>query len=157
MPLDRGGLLNSPNSILLFATIQVSQSNVDMDALSQIPWDQNIKANAVEAIFKATVDGPDALMEVYACHERAISSLILESPPTQMTVADCVQAQKVDPAISLVITWLEDKLLGTAKVGKEMSPELRQYLRQKEQLCLQEWLLFRCEVTLGRTVMNSSW
>ena len=43
---------------------------------------QSIKAEVVKAIFKATVKGPNALMEVYACNERAISSLILESPPT---------------------------------------------------------------------------
>ena len=35
---------------------------------------------AVEAIFKATLEGPNALMEIYACPEKAISSLILESP-----------------------------------------------------------------------------
>ena len=83
-------------------------------------------------------------MEVYACHERAISSFILESLPTQMPATDRVQAQKTDLAINQVITWLEDKLLGTAKVGKEMSPELRQYLRQKGQLYLQEGVLYRC-------------
>ena len=110
--------------------------NVDVDALSQIPWDQNIKAEAVEAIFKATIKGPDALMEVYACHENAISSLILESPPTQMTVMDWAQAQKVDPTINQVITLLEDKKLDTLKVGEEMSQEFKQYLRRKGQLCL---------------------
>ena len=49
---------------------------------------------------KAAVEGPDALMEVHACHEKAISSLILEAPPTGMTVTDQVQAQKADPAIN---------------------------------------------------------
>ena len=38
----------------------------------------------VKAIFKATVEGTDALLEVYACHEKAISSLILESPSTEI-------------------------------------------------------------------------
>ena len=60
-------------------------SSVDADALSQIPWDHMIKAEAVKAIFKATVEGPDVLMKVYACHEKAISSLILQTPPTWMT------------------------------------------------------------------------
>ena len=58
--------------------------------LSQISWDQNIKAEVVKAIFKAAVEVPNALMEVYACHEKAIISLILESPPIQMTVMDWV-------------------------------------------------------------------
>ena len=73
--------------------------NVGVDALSRIPSDQNIRADAVEAIFKATVKGPDALMEIYACHEKTISSLILECPPVWMTIADWVQAQKGDPTI----------------------------------------------------------
>ena len=128
------------------------KSNIDADALSWIPWDQNIKAKAIEAIFKAAIKGPDALMEVYACHERAISSLILESPPTQMTVADWVQAQKVDPAINQVITWSEDKLLGSVNMGKEMPPELRKYLREKGQLCLWEGVLYRCGIHNGQDI-----
>ena len=43
-------------------------------------------------------------MEVYACHKKAISSLILESPPAHMTAMEWVQAQKVDPTINQVIT-----------------------------------------------------
>ena len=112
--------------------------------LSGIPWDQNIKAEAVEAFFKAAVKGPDTLMEVYACHEKAISSLILESPPAWNTVTDWVQAQKADPAINQIITLLEDKKLDTVKVGKEMSQDLKQYLRQKWQVCLWEGVLCWC-------------
>ena len=63
-------------------------------------------------------------MEVYACNERAISALILQSPPAHMTVMDWVQAQKADPAINQVITWLEDRRLDTMKVDKGMSQEL---------------------------------
>ena len=100
--------------------------NVDVDTLSKIPWDKNIKTEAVEAMFKAAIESLDALIEVYACNEKAIISLILESPPTQMTVMDWVQAQKADLAISQVITWLEDKRLDALKVGKEMSQELKQ-------------------------------
>ena len=62
---------------------QSGKSNVDADALPQIPWDKTIKAEVVGAIFKTTIEGPDALMEVYACYDRAISSLILESPPPE--------------------------------------------------------------------------
>ena len=56
--------------------------NIVADALLRIPWDQNIKAKAVGAVFKADVEGPEAIMEVYACHEKAISSVIMECPPT---------------------------------------------------------------------------
>ena len=88
------------------------------------------------------MEGPDALMEVYACHEKAMRSLILESPPTQMTVMDWIQAQKVDPTIKQVVTWIESKKLDTVKVGEEISPESKQYSRQKGQLCLQEGVLY---------------
>ena len=66
------------------------KSNVNVDMLSRIPWDHNIKAEAVKTIFKVDVEGHDALMEVYGCHEKTISSLILESPTTWMTVMDWV-------------------------------------------------------------------
>ena len=62
------------------------KSNIEVDALSAIPWDQNVRADMVKAIFKAAVESPGALMEIYACHKKAISSLILESPPAQMTI-----------------------------------------------------------------------
>ena len=70
------------------------KSNLEVDALSRILWDQNIRVESVEAIFKASVEGPDTLMETYACHKKAISILSLESAPVQMTVANWVQAQK---------------------------------------------------------------
>ena len=105
----------------------------------------NIKAEAVEVIFKAAVEGPGALMGVYACLEKAISSLILESPPTQMTMMDWVQAQKMDPAIKQVITSLETKRLDTVIVDEEISQELKLHWRQKGQLCIQEGALYQCE------------
>ena len=58
------------------------KSNGDADKLSQIPVDQNIEADAIGAIFRATVDDSEAAMYVYACHKRAVSSLVLESHPT---------------------------------------------------------------------------
>ena len=116
--------------------------NVEADALSSIPWDQIIRAEVVEAIFKATVAGPDALMEIYACHKKAMSSLILESSPTWMTVADWVQVQKVDPTINQVVTWMESKKLDTVKLGEEKSQELKQYLMQRGKLCLWEGVLY---------------
>ena len=96
-----------------------------MDDLSRIPWDQNIKAKVVEAIFKATVQGPKALMEVYACHEKAISFLVLESPPAHMTATDWVQAKKEDPTINQVVTWMESQKLDIVKTNDEMSQELK--------------------------------
>ena len=65
----------------LMVYYHLGNSNIEADALSRIPWDQNIRAGMVKAILEATVEGPGALMEMYACHEKAISSLILESPP----------------------------------------------------------------------------
>ena len=78
----------------------LGNSIIELDVLSRIPWDQNIRADVVKAIFKAAVEGLNALMEIYACHKKAISSLILESPPGWMTVADCIQAQKADPTVN---------------------------------------------------------
>ena len=117
------------------------KSNVEVDALSRIPWDQNIREKVVKAILKVTVEDPKAMLEIYTCHEKAISYLTLESPPGQMTVDDWVQAQKADPSINQVITWIENKKLDTVKVGDEMSYGLKQYLRQRGKLCLWEGVL----------------
>ena len=62
---------------------QSENLNMEADALSRIPWDQSIRAEAVEAIFKAAMEGPtNFLMEVYACHEKTISSLTLRVLPS---------------------------------------------------------------------------
>ena len=37
------------------------KSNVEANALYRIPWDQSNRTEAVEAIFKATMEGPNAL------------------------------------------------------------------------------------------------
>ena len=73
MPQDIGGL---PSCFTVY--YYFGKSNIAADALSGIPWDQNTRADTVKAIFKAAVEGPNTLMEIYACHEKAISSLILE-------------------------------------------------------------------------------
>ena len=108
----------------------LGESNVQADVLSSIPWDQNIRTEAVKVIFKATVEGPNALIELYACHKKAIRSLILESTPAQMTAADWVHAQKADPTINQVVNWMESKKVDTVKAGDGMSQEQKQYLRQ---------------------------
>ena len=59
-----------------------------------------------------------------------------------MTIADWVQVQKVDPTINQVITWIENTKLETVKVSEEMLHELKQYLRQRGKLCLQEGVLY---------------
>ena len=53
-----------------------------------------------------------------------------------MTAMEWVQAQKADSVISQVTTWIENGKLSTMKISEEMSQEVKQYLRQKGQLCL---------------------
>ena len=74
-------------------------------------WDQNIKAEVVGAIFKAALEGPDALMEIYACHEKAIS---VPDSGVSSHMDDCDgldSGQKVEPTINQVVTWIENKKL----------------------------------------------
>ena len=92
------------------------KSDVDADALSQIPRDQNFKTNTVGAIFKAAVNGPGALMEIYTCHKRAIGSFILESPPAWMNAMEWVWAKKADPAIYQGTIWIKDWKLSTVRL-----------------------------------------
>ena len=42
-----------------------------------------------------------------------------------MTIANWVQAQKANPTINQVVTWMESEKLDTVKVGDEMSQELK--------------------------------
>ena len=88
----------------------------------------------VEAIFKATIEGPNSLMEVYACHEKGYQ--FSDSGFCPADSSGLGPGPETDPAINQMITWLEDKRLDTVKVGKEMSQELKPYLWQKRQLCL---------------------
>ena len=114
---------------------QSGKANVEADALSRIPGDQSITAEVVEAIFKAAVIVHDALIEIYVYHEKAIRCLILKSLPVWMTAADWVRAQKADPTITQVVTWMENKKLETMKVDEQMSYKLKQYLRQRGKPC----------------------
>ena len=43
---------------------QLGKSHAEADALSRIPWDESIMEEVIEVIFKAAVEGPDALMEI---------------------------------------------------------------------------------------------
>ena len=145
MPLDIGGLPSLPSSISPFTKVQ-EKSNVNADTLSRIPWDQYIEVGTVGAIFKAVVDGPKALMEVYTCHEGAINSLIPESPPALMTATEWAQAKRADPTIGQVITWIMAEEVDAVKVSKKTSQEVKPYLRQKGQLCLKGGVLYQCRV-----------
>ena len=77
-------------------------------------------------------------MEAYTCHKGAISSLILESPHTPMPAREWVWARKADLAISQVTTWIEAEEVGIVKVSRGDVPGVKQYLRQKGQLCLKK-------------------
>ena len=61
-----------------------------------------------------------------------------------MTAMEWVQAQKANPAISQVITWIKAEEVGTVKVSEEMSQEVKPYLRQRGQLCLKDSVLYQC-------------
>ena len=93
----------------------LGKSNIEVDALPRIQWDQNIKAKVVKAILKATVEGPN----VSSClpwegHQ-------FPNFPTQMTAAKWVQAQKLDPNINQIVAWMESMKLDTVKMSDEMS------------------------------------
>ena len=81
-------------------------------------------------------------MEIYACHKKAISSLILESSPGQMTVSDWVQDQKVDPTINQVVTWMESKKLDTVN---------------GENCVCEKGFCISMVIELYRTTMSYSW
>ena len=53
-----------------------------------------------------------------------------------MTVTDWVQAQKADPTINQVVTWIEDKKQDTGKVGEEMSQVVEAIFEVKREAVL---------------------
>ena len=83
-------------------------------------------------------------MEIHACHEKAICSLILESPPVWMIVTGWVQAQKMDPTINQVVTWMESKRLDAVKAGDGMSRSWSNIWGNGGKLCFGEGVLYQC-------------
>ena len=67
------------------------------------------------AIFKAAVEGPDGSP---CLSPKGHQFPYSESPPTCMTVTEWVQAQKADPAISQITTWIEDGKCSAVKVSE---------------------------------------
>ena len=75
-----------------------------------------------------------------------------------MTIANWVQAQKADPTINQVVTWMESEKLDTVKVGDEMSQELKQYLRQQgEAVFVKKGFCIGMVIELDETEMNCNW
>ena len=66
------------------------KSNVEADSLSRILWDKIIKVAMVQAIIKAVVKGPEALMEVYACSTKAPEPMLFDPPPSQIDIEDWI-------------------------------------------------------------------
>ena len=62
-----------------------------------------------------------------------------------MTTMEWVLAQKANPAISQVITWIKTKKVDAVKISEEMSQEVKTYLIHLIQLCL---------VSIWRSVME---
>ena len=60
----------------------LGQSNIEKDALSRTPWDQNIRVDMVKAIFKAAVEDPDALMEI--CEKGFCTGVVTKLDGTEM-------------------------------------------------------------------------
>ena len=101
---------------------QARKANIDADALSRVSWlecipdssgtHQKDTATAVSAVQEAALEGPVSPIEAYSCNLHVLDAVQDSQQVACMTLEDWHQAQQVDPALSLVITRLQDGMLG---------------------------------------------
>ena len=95
------------------------KTNVETNALSHIPWDRVIEAETVQVVIKAAIEGPKAVMEVYACNVKVCVAGELDPPPQWMTKENWVIAQWDYPDVGKIVKWLNESTLDTVKLGSD--------------------------------------
>ena len=68
------------------------KSNIDADALSRVPWSENLSDEEVQATLKGCLEKLEYLWEVYACSFQIVEDLQLNLEPSKMNPKDWCQA-----------------------------------------------------------------
>ena len=130
---------------------QAGKMNIDANALLRVSWpgcmpdnsDTHLKvtAIAVQAVQEAALEGPVSPTEAYSCDLHILDAVQDSQQVTCMTLEDWCQAQEVDPVLSLVITRLQDGMLGKGQSKVTNPPEVSQYRCEHNHLLLKKGVL----------------
>ena len=126
--------------------------NVDANALSRNPLDMQIdtaiEKSIINPLYKSYGPNTDLLhSEVVIAKGGEITNI---TPPElnltstkNMTKEMWIEAQKEDPALNQLITFLKSKTLGHRKHHKSNIAEIKSMLRIKSQLILRNGMLYQ--------------
>ena len=141
-----------PTTISGYITKQ-GKTNIDTDALSRVSWlgcmpDNSgtylqVTAAAVWAVQEAALEGPTSPMEAYSCDLHNQDSVQDSQQVTCMTKEDWLQAQQMDPTLSLVMIRLWDGTLGWQQSKQTNPPELHHSSHEWNHLWLWKGVLYR--------------
>ena len=107
---------------------QARKTNIDVDALSRVPWPGcmpdnsgthlKVTAAAVQAVQKAALKGLTSPTEAYSCNLHILDAVQDSQQVICMILEDWHQAQQADPILSLVISRLQDGTLGQHSLNR---------------------------------------
>ena len=129
------------------------KTNIDVDAFWMVSWPQcvpktlgthhQVTAVAVQTLQEATLKGPAIPTEVFSCNEHILDPVGDGPQVTCMTIDDWHQAQWAAPVLGLVISRMQDGILGQFPLKQTDPPELWQFLQEYNHLKLRWGILYR--------------
>ena len=132
---------------------QAREANIDADALSRVTWpgcvpdnsDKHLKvtAVAVPAVQEAALEGLASAIKAYRYDLHILDTVQDSQQVTCMTLEDCHEAQQMDPTLSLVISRLQDGILGQQQSKPTNQPKYGQFLWECNHLLLKQGILYR--------------
>ena len=137
---------------------RVGKTNIDVDALLRVSWPDCmpnasgtncwVTAVTVCAMQEATLKGPASPIEAYSCDLHVLDLVEDGSQVACMTTDEWHQAQWADSVLGLVITRMQDGILGQCPLTLTDPPKLWQFLWECNHLTLRQGIL--CRKTLPK-------
>ena len=124
------------------------KANIDMDALSRIPWDreQTVEPETVGHLWGNVIAKAGCVMECYTGHTTTIPELVPKTELGKMSVTDWIAAQREEKGLRKVIELYEAKKLTKSHRGEGLnmgSPKEWGLWQNKSRLVMRQGLLYR--------------
>ena len=129
------------------------KTNIDADVLLRVSWlwcipdssgtHQKVTATAVQTVQEAALKGSIRPIEAYSCDLYVLDAVQDSKQVACMTLEDWHQAQEVDPILRLVITRLQDGMLGKGQSKATDLLKVSQYRWEHNHLLLKQGILYR--------------
>ena len=137
-------------------TYKPGKANRDADALSRIKWPEAVElpSQSVHANCEG-LQAPHSKMETLCHGAQAVGVLSPDNMPPGMTPLEWSQAQTKDPALCQITEAIQHKTIGKLKMKKDMSSDLKAFLRIGKQLKLKQGILYRkSQVSSSRAMLQ---